>query len=75
MKQQANKTFYMVYAEGKNTPAYKHGSYEKAQKEAQRLCEELGVECYVLIAISSHKCVKYEECRFDVPIEFLNLPF
>ena len=73
--EQGKKTFYMVYAEGKNTPAYKHNDYEKAQKEAQRLSEVLGVECYVLMALSSHKCVKYEEHIFDVPIDFLNLPF
>lgn len=65
----------MVYAEGESTPAYKHNDYEKAQKEAQRLSETSGVECYVLMALSSHKYVKYEEHRFDVPIDFLNLPF
>ena len=67
--------FYMVYAEGKNAPAYKHKTYESAQKEAQRLSESLGVQCYVLIAISSHKCIKYEEQRFDIPCEILDLPF
>lgn len=69
------KPFYMVYAEGKNSPIYKHESYESAHKEARRLSEFLGVQCYVLIAISSHKCVKYEEQRFDVPCEVLDLPF
>ena len=29
--------FYMVYAEGKSSPAYKHGSMEEATKEADRL--------------------------------------
>lgn len=42
------KTFYMVYAEGKNTPKYKHLTFEDAKKEAERLSKELGVRCYVL---------------------------
>lgn len=41
-------TFFMVYAEGKETPAVKHEDYNTALKEAQRLSDKLGVPCYVL---------------------------
>ena len=41
-------TFFMVYAEGKETPAVKHEDYDTALKEAQRLSDKLGVPCYVL---------------------------
>lgn len=42
------KTFFMVYAEGKETPAVKHEDYDTALKEAQRLSDKLGVSCYIL---------------------------
>lgn len=42
--------FYMVYAEGKSTPAYKHQCLELARAEALRLSRKLGVDCYVLEA-------------------------
>lgn len=45
--------FYMVYAEGQNTPAYKHENEEKATKEAARLAEKLGVETTVLQAVAT----------------------
>ena len=41
-------TFFMVYAEGKETPAVKHEDYDTALKEAQRLSDKLGVSCYIL---------------------------
>lgn len=55
------KTFFMVYAEGKETPAVKHETLEEAQQEAMRLCKKLGVKCYVL-----GELVEYEA---DKPIE------
>lgn len=68
----SQKPFYMVYAEGKNTPAFKHFNYDDAKKEARRLSEQLGVTCFVLGTISEHKCIKYEErsiavTEFDWP--------
>lgn len=68
-----HKPFYMVYAEGKNTPAFKHFNYDDAKKEARRLSEQLGVPCFVLGSMSEHKCIKYEERALIVP-EF-DLPF
>ena len=41
-------TFFMVYAEGKETPAVKHEDYDTALQEAQRLSDKLRVPCYVL---------------------------
>ena len=43
--------FYMVYAEGKSAPTYKHGSMEEATKEADRLAKLLNTETYVLAAV------------------------
>lgn len=44
------KPFFMVYAEGGNTPACKHETLESAEAEADRLSNKLGVSCYVLRA-------------------------
>lgn len=43
--------FYMVYAEGKSAPTYKHGSMEQATKEADRLAKFLNTKTYVLAAV------------------------
>ena len=43
--------FYMVYAEGKTSPTYKHGSMEEATKEANRLAKLLNTKTYVLAAV------------------------
>ena len=43
--------FYMVYAEGKSAPTYKHGSMEEATKEADRLAKLLYTKTYVLAAV------------------------
>ena len=43
--------FYMVYAEGKSSPTYKHGSMEEATKEADRLAKSLNTKTYVLAAV------------------------
>lgn len=43
--------FYMVYAEGKSAPTYKHGSMEEATKEADRLAKLLDTKTYVLAAV------------------------
>ena len=43
--------FYMVYAEGKSSPAYKHGPMEEATKEADRLAQLLNTKVYVLAAV------------------------
>ena len=43
--------FYMVYAEGKSAPTFKHGSMEEATKEAYRLAKLLNTKTYVLAAV------------------------
>ena len=43
--------FYMVYAEGKSSPTFKHGSMEEATKEADRLAKSLNTRTYVLSAV------------------------
>ena len=43
--------FYMVYAEGKTAPTFKHGSMEEATKEADRLAKSLNTKTYVLAAV------------------------
>lgn len=43
--------FYMVYAEGKSSPTFKHGSMEEATKEADRLAKLLNTKTYVLAAV------------------------
>ena len=43
--------FYMVYAEGKSSPTFKHGSMEEATKEADRLAKLLNTKVYVLAAV------------------------
>ena len=43
--------FYMVYAEGKSAPTFKHGSMEEATKEADRLSKLLNTKTYVLAAV------------------------
>ena len=43
--------FYMVYAEGKSSPTFKHVSMEEATKEADRLAKSLNTKTYVLAAV------------------------
>ena len=43
--------FYMVYAEGKSSPTFKHGSMEEATKEADRLAKLMNTKTYVLAAV------------------------
>lgn len=50
--------FYMVYAEGKSSPTYKHTDLATAQNEAKRLTRELGVRCYVLSSLCYTNNVK-----------------
>lgn len=64
----------MVYAEGKNTPVYKHYNYTSAKAEARRLSEQLGVKCYVLGTISQHECIKFKEEEI-IATELIPMPF
>lgn len=42
---------YMVYLEGKSTPAYIHETIESAEDEARRLVKAYGLPAYVLTSI------------------------
>ena len=53
MNQKMEKQFYMVYAEGKGAPTYKHENEQAASKEAERLAEKLGVNTTVLQAVKT----------------------
>ena len=55
--------FYMVYAEGKSSPTYKHTEYLAAANEAKRLTRELGVRCYVLSSLGFTEDVKIKLFR------------
>lgn len=61
------KPFYMVYAEGGNAPAYKHEILESAEKEADRLSNKLGVNCYVLQAFEEYEPMKPIEVKKHKP--------
>lgn len=54
-------TFFMVYAEGKETPAVKHEDFDTAFKEAQRLSDKLRVPCYVLESEPYHVMPRQQE--------------
>lgn len=47
------KQFFMVYAEGQRSPAYKHEDEQTASREAERLAEKLGVNTTVLQAVKT----------------------
>ena len=47
------KTFYMVFLEGMDTPAYKHDTIESAETEAKRLAKMYKRKAYVLCTIKS----------------------
>lgn len=54
-----NEVFWMLYAEGHNTPTIKHGRFDEAQAEAERLAEKLNCEVYVLQAVESVRLNKF----------------
>lgn len=66
------KPFFIVYAEGGNTPTVKHETLEAAEKEADRLSNKLGVSCYVLQAHEEYepyepmKPIEVEECKPNI---------
>lgn len=67
--------FYMVYAEGKTAPTFKHGSMEEAAKEADRLAKLLNTKTYILAAVmeirpeivTSAVCIDDMEHQVDNP--------
>ena len=64
-------SFWMLYAEGCESPKFKHCSLESAQKEAERLAEKLNTKVYVLQAVEqvslhkfNHITMNPEDCPF-----------
>jgi hypothetical protein len=52
-----NKTFYMVFVEGRNEPSQRHYEIEMAVNEAKRLCEKEGKKSYILQAFFGYEPV------------------
>ncbi len=65
-------SFFMVYAEGQQTPTYKHTDVNEAEREAKRLSEKLDCKTYVLASIKSVERIKFaiEDCRPDPDLPF-----
>ena len=64
------ETFWMCYAEGHESPKFKHCTMESASQEAERLTEKLGVPVYVLQAVEEVSLHKFEHVlmrEFDTP--------
>jgi hypothetical protein len=64
-------SFWMLYAEGCESPKFKHRTLESASAEAERLAEKLNTQVYVLQAVEqvslhkfNHIPMKEEECPF-----------
>lgn len=64
----------MVYVEGYKTPFVNHLSREKAEKEAQRLADELGKHAYVLevVAEVDPKEINKIVTSFEEAVEYLD---
>lgn len=60
--------FYMVYAEGGNTPTVKHEDYDTALEEAQRLSDKLRVPCYVLESNEYYVMPRQQEVEIIPPM-------
>lgn len=64
-------SFWMLYAEGQESPKFKHCTLESAQQEAERLAEKLNTQVYVLQAVEqvslhkfNHIPMREQECPF-----------
>lgn len=58
-------TFWMVYGTGQGAPTFRHGTFEGAKAEAERLARQSpGIEFYVLRSIGRARRVdvEYTEC-------------
>ena len=56
-----NKKFFMIYVEGKDSPTFKHESYDSAIYEAERLARKTKKQVYILQAIQ-----KVEICDLKI---------
>ena len=65
------ETFWMLYADGKESPKFKHSSLISAQDEAERLAEKLGCKVYVLQAVEEVSLHKFNH----VPLKEEEYPF
>ncbi len=60
------KTFFMVFVEGANSPTCQHATLEQVEQEAKRLSEKTGKRAYVLVAIKSFELAKFIEQKLDI---------
>ena len=64
-------SFWMLYAEGCESPKFKHGTLESAQAEAERLAEKLNTQVYVLQAVEQVSLHKFNH----IPMTAQECPF
>lgn len=64
-------SFWMLYAEGRESPNFKHGTLESAQAEAERLAEKLNTKVYVLQAVEQVSLHKFNH----IPMAAQECPF
>ena len=62
--------FWMLFAEGGQTPAVRHDNIVEAMREAQRIAEKTERNCYVLEYVGVVVCKKevltrYEEVKYE----------
>ena len=60
-------SFWMLYAEGCESPKFKHCSLKSAQTEAERLAEKLNTEVYVLQAVEQVSMHKFDHITMMNP--------
>lgn len=72
LKEPTDVGFYMVFVGGGDAPTYKHESQYSASNEAKRLAALLGKKAYVLRALESIECAKFDIKTLAAPDD---LPF
>lgn len=67
------ETFWMVFAEGGNTPTYKHSSQQSAEIEAKRIAKLSGKKVFVLCTVKSYMVYQFteEDCTPETEQEIL----
>jgi hypothetical protein len=70
--------YWMVYVENQGTPTYKHGTYEEAKREAERLAQMpslKGHRVYVFEAVSYCVCPPAIQWVSADEINYKDIPF
>ena len=55
-----NKTFYMVFVDGGDSPKYVHHDFILAEAEAKRLAKMLSKKTFVLASIKSYELNEFK---------------